>query len=192
MPNLMFGMMGNTGVPADEKVVRSTATPVQEDAPAAVESDSPQWNEEPETDNNPNLGIVNRTKASHWVQGEKYPPFWQAEVDNQAQHNLIIDQQVSTSGTAAAREAAGQFGHGSASYAVGIEPVGDLREGGKMGNDYFSAGKPDIQSTAGSYMSVPPGYDQITTSFVNATGKEESRKAGANRSPYDDWWNGGS
>jgi len=34
--NLLFGVMGNNGIPADEKVVRSTATPVQNDAPAAM------------------------------------------------------------------------------------------------------------------------------------------------------------
>lgn len=190
--NLLFGVMGNNGVPADEKVVRATATPVDKTAPAAMESDSPQWNELMETDGNPNLGIVTRTKASHWVEGQQSAPFWGAEVDAQTQHNLIVDRQVSSSGTAAAREAAGQFGHGTLSYAVGIEPVSDLREGGKMGNDYFSVGKPDIQSTAGQEMSVPPGYDAATTRKVAATGKVASRDTDASTvSPYDAWWRGG-
>lgn len=190
MPNMLFGLVGNASVPTDEKVVRSTATPVQKDAPAAVQEHAPGWNEIPEGDQNPNLGIVNRTEASHWVEGEQYPPFWGPTVNEQYEHNAIIDRQVSTSGTAASREAAGQFGHGTASYAVGIEPVGDLREGGKLGNDYFAAGKPDIQEDAGNYMSVPPGYDQAVTAKVNATGKNASRVAG--NSAYDAWWNGGS
>lgn len=189
MTSLMFGVMGNHGIPVDEKVVRSTATPVQKDSPAAMESDTPQWNEPAETDQNPNLGIVNRTVASHWVEGQQSAPFWQASVDEQFQHNALIDSRISTAGTAASREAAGQFGHGTASYAIGIEPVGDLREGGKMGNEYFAAGKPDIQETAGDYMSVPPGYDQSTRGMVAAAGKTAAREAG--NSAYDAWWNGG-
>jgi hypothetical protein len=187
--NLLFGMMGNHGVPADEKVVRATATPVDSGAPAAMETDAPQWGEKMETDGNPNLGIVNRTKASHWVEGEQSAPFWRSEVDAQVNHNLLIDQQVSTSGTAAAREAAGQFGHGTLSYGVALEPVGDLREGGKLGNDYFSVGKPDIQNGAGDYMSVPPGYDHGTAGAAAATGKGAAREAAA--SVYDVWWRGG-
>lgn len=187
--NLLFGVMGNNGVPADEKVVRATATPVDSGAPAAVESDVPQWGEKMETDGNQNLGIVNRTKASHWVEGEQSAPFWQAEVDAQTQHNYLIDRQISSSGTAASREASGQFGHGTLSYAVGIEPVSDLREGGKMGNDYLAVGKPDIQSTMNNEMSVPPGYDHQSVGMAAATGKTAAREAAA--SPYDTWWRGG-
>jgi len=188
MPNLLFGLVGNTGVPVDEKVVRSTATPVDDTAPPAVEDNPPDFNEIPQTDPNPNLGMVNRQTASHWVEGEQYAPFWGAEVAEQVEHNLIIDRQVSTSGTAAAREAAGQFGHGTASYAVGIEPVEDLRDGGQLGNEYLAVGKPDIQETAGSYMTTPPGYDQGITSKVNETGKANSRER---FSAYDAWWNEG-
>lgn len=188
MPNLLFGIAGNTEVPLDERTVRSTAVPVDETAPAAVQDDAPEPNEV-EVDSNPNLPIVNRQLASHWVEGEQYPPFWGTEVAEQYEHNAIIDRQVSTSGTAAARESAGQFGHGTASYAIGIEPVGDLRDGGKMGNEYFAAGKPDIQETAGAYMTTPPGYDQGVTAKVNATGKNASRAA---NSAYDAWWNGGN
>jgi hypothetical protein len=190
MTSLMFGVMGNYGIPVDEKVVRSTAQPVEKDAPAAMESDTPQWNEPAETDQNPNLGLVNRTVASHWVEGEQSPPFWQSSVDQQVEHNALVDSRISTAGTAAAREASGEFGHGTLSYAVGIEPTSDLREGGKFGNEYFSAGKPDIQSTMNNEMSVPPGYDQMTTAKVNQTGKDAMRQASG--SPYDAWWNQGN
>lgn len=190
MPNMLFGLMGNTEVPLDEKVVRSTAPPVEKDAPPAMESDVPQFNEPMETDQNPNLGMNNRTLASHWVEGQQSAPFWQGQVDNQFEHNAIVDSTISTKGTAAAREAAGQFGHGTLSYAVGIEPVSDLRDGGKMGNEYFAAGKPDIQSTAGEYMSVPPGYDQTAKGKAAATGKVAMKEAAA--SAYDTWWNGGA
>lgn len=190
MPNMLFGLIGNAGTPADEKVVRSTATPVDNTAPAAVQDHVPDFNEKPDTDDNPNLGIVNRQLASLWVEGQQYPPFWGDEVAEQADHNLLIDRQVSTSGTAAAREAAGQFGHGTASYAVGIEPTSDLREGGKLGNDYFSAGKPDIQETAGNYMTAPPGYDQATAAAAAYSGKGAARDSGnsAFDGAYDKYW----
>ncbi len=189
MTSLLFGVMGNHGVPVDEKVVRSTALPVEKDAPPAMESDRPEWNEPVESDPNPNLGMNTRTLASHWVEGEQSAPWWQGSVDQNAEHNTLVDSRISSSGTAAAREAAGQFGHGSMSYAVGIEPVGDLRDGGKMGNEYFAAGKPDIQETAGNYMSVPPGYDQATTGKAAAAGKTAAREAAT--SAYDAWWNEG-
>lgn len=189
MTSLLFGVMGNHGIPVDEKVVRSTALPVQKDAPAAMESDSPQWNEPAETDQNPNLGMNPRTVASHWIEGQQSAPWWEAAVNSQFEHNAITDSRISSSGTAAAREASGQFGHGSLSYAVGIEPVGDLREGGKMGNEYFSAGKPDIQEDAGNYMSVPPGYDHMSAGKAAAAGKSAAREAAA--SAYDAWWNEG-
>lgn len=192
MTNMLFGVMGNTGVPVDEKVVRATATPVEHDAPPAVQSEAPEFNEGVEADENPNLGIVNRTLASHWVEGEQYAPFWEGQVNDQVVHNAIIDKQVSTSGTAAAREAAGQFGHGSASYAIGIEPQQDLQGPGGFGNEYFSAGKPDIQDTAGNYMTVPPGYDQTNSIKASAAGKKYAREANQGGiSPYDLMWNGG-
>lgn len=189
MTSLLFGVMGNNGIPVDEKVVRSTATPVVDDKPAAMQEDVPEFNEGVEPDPDPNLGIVNRTLASNWTEGEQYAPFWQGQVSDQWTHNALIDRQVSTSGTAAAREASGEFGHGTAKYAIGIEPVQDLREGGAMGNEYFSAGKPDIQQTAGNYMTQPPGYDQSPSIMASATGKDAARVANqSGNSPYDQFW----
>lgn len=192
MTNMLFGVMGNNDVPVDEKVVRATATPVQVDAPPAVQKEAPEWNEGVEADTNPQLGMVNRTLASHWVEGQQYAPFWEGQVNDQVIHNVLIDKQVSTSGTAAAREAAGQFGHGTASYAVGIEPQQDLQGPGGFGNEYMSVGKPDIQSTSGDYMTVPPGYDQTNSIKASAAGKTYARNANAGGvSPYDVFWNGG-
>lgn len=186
--NLQFGLL-TQGVPADEKVVRNTAVPVDPDAPAAMQQDQPQQ-QEVETDHNPNLGMVNRQLASKWFPSIKFPPFWKPSVDDQAQHNLIIDRQVSTSGTAAAREAAGEFGHGTAAYAVGIEPVGDLQDGHKMGNEYFKANEKNIQSTMGDVMTTPPGTDQGTKGAVAGMGKVYARQA-ATAGLYNAFWNEG-
>lgn len=187
MTSLMMGQLWTTVVPADEATVRATAVPVFHDKPAAMADDMPVMSEV-ETDHDPNLGMVNRQVASKVGGGEKYAPFWADEVNRQDEHNAIIDRQVSTSGTAAAREEAGQFGHGTARYAVGIEPVGDLGDQGKLGNDYFQRNPRTIQDTADDTMMTPVPDKNVNTA---ATGKANSRKA-AQASMYNQFWNGGA
>lgn len=190
MTSLMFGHLSTTGVPADEKVVRSTATPFDISAPAAMQTDAPEMGEI-ETDGNPNLGMVNRQLASKWIPREKSTPSWIPEVNNQVQHNLIVDRQVSTSGTAAAREDAGEWGHGTMPAAIGIEPVGDLRDGGKMGNEYFVRNERDIQETADPTMMSPTkDFDRSAVGRVAGEGKRDARMA-AMAGAYNTFWNGG-
>ncbi len=190
MTSLYFGVLRD-GVPADEKVVRSTSEPYEADAPAAVQDSMPDAQEVP-TDKNPDLGMVGRQLASHWVPSEKSRPDWIPNADAAVEHNAIVDRQVATSGTAASREAAGVWGHGTMPYAVGIAPVDDLRDGGKMGNEYFVRNERDIQETAdNTMMSVPPGYDQSVKGRVAAEGKLSARES-AVASMYDSFWNGGN
>lgn len=189
MTSLYFGMLRD-GVPADEKVVRSTTEVYERDAPAAMQENPPEF-QEVETDDNPNLGMVNRQLASVWTPSQKSIPPWLAETDSQTEHNAIVDRQVATSGTAAAREARGEWGHGTMAYAIGIEPVGDLRDGGKMSNEYFVRTDRDIQETSdNTMMSVPPGYDQSVKGRVAAEGKVGARES-AQASAYDTYWNEG-
>lgn len=189
MPSIMFGQLSTIGVPASEEVVRTTATPVDINAPAAMQEDMPEMSEV-ETDPNPDLGMVNRQLASQWVDSEQYPPIHKWQVDADEEHNAIVDRQVSSSGTAAAREAAGVWGHGTAAYAVGIEPVGDLRDGGKMGNQYFVRDSRSVQATMDDSMSNAIGPDRSTIADVAATGKVNARKA-QQASLYAEYWNGG-
>jgi len=190
MTSLMFGQLFTGGVPADEKVVRSTATPYDISAPAAMQKDQPEMGEV-ETDGNPNLGMVNRQLASVWIDREKSRPNWIEEVDNQSQFNNIIDRQVSNSGTAAAREAAGIWGHGTIPAAIGIEPVGDLRDGGHMGNEYFVRQDRHIQETASKDMLNPTlDFDRSTVGRVAGLGKQNARDA-AMTAMYNTFWNGG-
>jgi hypothetical protein len=136
--------------------VRNTATPVSTTPHPRYRPKHPSGTNRIESDTEPEPGHGQpHPQLSHWVEGEQYAPFWSTSVDDQWQHNNIVDRQVSSSGTAAAREAAGHFGHGSASYAVGIEPVQTLQGAGGYGNSYLSAGKPPIQGPAGNYMSDP-------------------------------------
>lgn len=189
MTSLMFGTLTTIGVPADEKVVRNTATPVDMNAPAAMQDDMPEMGEV-ETDQNPALGMVNRQKASKWFPRIHFRPNWLPQVDSQTEHNAIIDRQVSTSGYAASQEEVGNWGHGTMPAAVGIEPVGDLRDGGKMGNEYFKRHDRDVQATMDNAMSTPPGYDHKIAGKAAATGKTAARLAAS--AGYDTWWNGGN
>src|SRR6478736_2351548 len=149
MSTLYWGALSDVGVPQDiEKVTRNTF-PVQVDAPPAEKQDAPDLNEV-ETDPNPELGYTGHQLASSWHQPEKAPPPGPTAT---AEHNAIIDRQVATSGTAASREAAGQWGHGSAAFAVGIEPT-PLEV--QFGTDYFAADKYDINGQSDSDYGVQP------------------------------------
>lgn len=176
------------GVPvADENVVRRNTFVVEPDAPPAEAQGAPEPNEV-ETDPNPDLGLVNRQVASEWKESEQYAPGWIPQVDANHNHNDIIDRQVSSSGTAAAREAAGQFGHGTLAHAVGIEPVGDLANPNtKMGNTYFVRDAQDINGTGAYAMSVPPGMDRDTVGAVAGEGKDDARDA-TQASQYAAWY----
>jgi hypothetical protein len=186
--SLFMGFISNAGVPADEKVVRNTATPVVPDKPAAMQDDMPMMGEY-DTDSDPNLGMDPRQLASKWSEGQRSTPAWIPEVAETTQSTTIINEQVSTSGTAASREQAGVTNK-NLSYAVGIEPVGDLREGGKMGNDYFVRNEREVQATMDASMTMPMGYDQRTTMLVENQGKTNARDAQA--AAYNAFWNGGN
>jgi hypothetical protein len=192
MTSLFFGQLNTVGVPADEKVVRSTTAVVQVDAPPAMQEDMPMRGEV-ETDPNPLLGMSSRQMASKWVEGEQFVPEIQLdELARADDHNGMVDRQVSSSGTAAGRESGGQWGHGTASFAIGIEPVGDLVEGGSFGNTYFERNPRDIQAGMGEYMTPAAGSaDQNTKGGVAALGKDNARKA-ASAALYNTFWNGGA
>ena len=179
MSMLLFGDLD--GVPADEAKVRATTAPVEEDAPPAEQQGAPEFNEV-ETDSNPNLGgLAHRQLASDSHQPEKYSPPWSAQAT--AEHNAIVDRQVASSGTAAAREEAGEFGHGTLPWAYGIEPT--IREGGAYGNEYFAADKREIQedpTTTADARGVQPalGLDREDIAGVAAYGNGAARDANNN------------
>lgn len=176
MSSLFMGSIIYNAAPVDEAVVRTTAVPVEHDAPAAVMDSAPDRNEVT-TDPNPHLGMVNRTLASAWHAPEKTAPGWIGQVSDGTAANAIINEQVSSSGTAAGREASGQWGHGTMAYAEGIEPVADLIDGGKMTNNYFAVDKLEANQYATDQMSVPPGYDHSQQARDANAGKVVSRKA---------------
>lgn len=190
MTSIMFGQMQTElGVPADEKVVRQTATPVDVNAPAAEQDDMPEQ-QEIETDPNPDLGMSPRQLASHWIEGST-ATVHSTTYSEQNASNQKIAAQVASSGTAAGREMAGQT-HKNLSYAVGIEPVQDLADPNhKLGNTYFVRDDRPVQQGAGEFMTVPPGMGNPgTLENLSQAGKDAARQA-AQSSPYDAFWNDG-
>lgn len=192
MTSLFMGNVVQSGVPADEKVVRSTAVPYYADKPAAVADDMPEM-QELEIDSDPNLGLAHRQRASMWVQGQRVQHNPDV-VSVQNASNQIIANQVSTSGTAADRELAGET-HTNLSYAVGIEPVNDLADPNhKMGNTYFVRNERSIQDTAGNMMSTPPGMytGNGVEGGIAAYGKVGARDAAqaGQYKLFGDWLNG--
>jgi hypothetical protein len=187
MVSLFMGQLTSNSVPADEAVVRRTATPANVNAAPAVMDNQPEP-QEVETDSNPDLGMNTRQLASAWTEGRRGTPVAGREdiTGSMAQ----INSQVASSGTAASREAAG-VSNKNLSYAIGIEPVGDLSGAGGFGNEYFVRNDREIQETMGREMSIPPGYDSQTTQQVAEAGKQGARAAGQATSIYDLFWNGG-
>lgn len=164
-----------SSVKQTDNEVRSTVEPVRTDGDTAEADHSPEWNEL-DTDESGNLvGLTPRMVGAKTNDMEKFSPWWARLVGgSDGNFNAVVDNQVSTSGTAAAREVAGQQGHGSMQYEESLEPV--IRTGGLFGNDYFQASDPHIQDGMGSYM-TPADEDNWAASVGAATAKKRSRDA---------------
>src|SRR3954469_16427338 len=104
--NLMWGYLNYGDVPAEEKDVRNTATPVNNDKPAAEMPHQPTM-QEFQSDPDPSLGMAPRQLASAWHQGQQAPPACAPCVPSVSESAYEINRQVSTSGSAANREMAG-------------------------------------------------------------------------------------
>lgn len=182
MSTLLYGLQ-RAPVPADEAEVRSTVDPSVPDAPPAEAAGPPEWNEV-ETDPNPHNGLATRQVASDWHQPEKYAPGW-AEQANVTPSFATVNARQAQVGTAAAREMAGEFGHGTAAFAIGIEPT--VRDGGSFGADYFAAEDRGAQDGIPNQMSLAPGVDHDDVSATAAAAMGASRDATA-ASTYAAWY----
>lgn len=168
----MFTMGMQTPAEVQESATRITDEPVRTDGEDAQQAKAPDFNEV-STDTSPELmGLRRRMEASYTVESQQYRPALLETAD--ATHNILIDDQVASSGTAAKREEAGISGHGSAQYAIGIEP--ELREGSKFGNTYFDRGGSPIQEGSGIAMNPIHG-DNWATAVIASQAASASRKA---------------
>lgn len=184
MSTLMWGVGAIDETATDPDDARATTEPIRDDGENASSDDSPEFNEL-ETDESGELdGLANREVAAHVNDSEKVDPWWIRLLTN---HNQIVDNQVSSSGTAARRESGGEHGHGTMQYGQSIEPV--IRDGASFGNDYFITNDSGIQDGAGEYMS-PFDSNNWVNAVHHSKATQNSRDA-TQASMYDAFFNGG-
>lgn len=159
-------------VAQDESAVRSTVEPIRTDPEEAQSTDAPDWNEN-ETDASGQLtGLSHHTPASAVEEVQKFKPWW--TVAASADYSTQVNNQISTAGTAAAREENGVQGHGTMQYTKSVEPV--IRDGGFYGSSFFSVDKPTVQDGQGNYM-TPSMPDHWGATVAQDSATKASRKA---------------
>ena len=170
MSTLLWSSPDRDPVPTDVAEVRSTITVVNEDAPPAVEEAPPEWNDA-DTDPDTDGGLTPHQLASYIKPGERYIGAHMATADTE--HNEIVNRQIASSGTAAQREATGQWGHGTMPVIEGIEPT--IVDGHAFGETYFAANQPEQVSTSGVSASAPA--DPATSAAAQAAAEANARAA---------------
>lgn len=169
MSTLIYDL-NSDGVESDEEHVRATVT-VVDDAPSAVEASRPDVNDaghDPDTGG----GLTRRDLASAVIPSARYAPtIGNANDDLTAR----VDNQISTSGTAAERERAGEWGHGTLHVQDATEPV--FKDGTQFSEDYFDVGERVVQDGTGMYMTSARQPDDATAFAVQERARVESRKA---------------
>jgi hypothetical protein len=158
--------------PLTEEQVRSTVEPIRDDGEKAEAQHAPEWNELDTDESDELVGLSPRVVGSDVHDSKQYAPWW-ADMASDP-HNIIVDRQVASSGTAAAREMQGEQGHGTMEYEVGIEPA--IRAGAAFGNDYFLSNPAQIQEGAGAYM-TPLGDDNFANAIAQSNATRNSRTA---------------
>lgn len=169
---LMWHVGDSQGASLTEEEAQTTVEPIRTDPEMAEAAHAPEFNEIDTDESGQLVGLAPRLVGSDTVDTEKYPPWWAEFADQN--HNSIVDNQVSSSGTAAAREMAGQQGHGTMQYALGIEP--EIRPGAAFGNDYFLSNPAVIQDGAGAYMN-PIDNDNWANAIAQSVGTQNARTA---------------
>jgi hypothetical protein len=121
-------------------------------------------------DTTPELTGLSRTTATadNTPSRQNPPPGYESDWTS------IIDNQVASSGTAAARESSGVRGHGSMAYDASIEPV--LREGARLGGDYFMSNAMPVQDGSTNQMGSTV-QDNLWASSAQAFAAKQARAA---------------
>lgn len=165
MTSALLGMSAR-GLDPDIDTVRQTLDPPRDDGPAE-EQTQPEWNDVPTDTSGQLSGLAPRQLAGDLHESEQYAPSMEIALEGQ-QFGHIIDNQISSSGTAAAREAAGIYGHGTEQYAVSLEPV--IRPGARFSSDYFVSNPLNVQEGSGDYMGSPivdPNWEGVAAERYN-------------------------
>ena len=176
MSTLLYGI-NRAEVPSDDAAVRSTVTVVTPEEAPAVQEHSPDYNET-FTDPDTGGGLTSRQVASHVVPSVQYVPLTGDANDD---HNAIVNRQVSTSGTAAAKELTGRWGHGTLMSVQGIEPA--IVDGQQFTEDYFKAPERTTQEDVRNMMTPAANSEPDTMAAAQTLGEANARAA-VNASQY--------
>lgn len=180
MSTALFALhAGNS--PADQELARATTERLNVDESPDVEPGVPEFNETVRATEQ-HAGITTSNLAPPYTESHKYAPEYAGQAQVGPSFSRINDRQA-TAGTAAQRELAGQYGHGTMPVTIGIEPI--VRDGGTFGDDYFGVDKPGIQPGMSAMMEMAPGYDSDITGALAGRGKTNSHDAAsAGNSPW--------
>lgn len=150
MTSALYAVGSTEPVPQTEEEARPGLEPLRTDGPAEA-TEAPDWNEL-HTDDSGQLigGLSRRTVAGDTHDTLTYLPWWSSLIGNIERGISTVFNRQADMGTAAAREVAGEQGHGTMQYAVDIDPV--IRPGQAFGNDYFSVMPKAVQEGAGFAM----------------------------------------
>ena len=161
----------NTSTPHEPEETRSTVTHVDNSEPAAVEPTPPGYNDA-RADADTEGGLTTAQLASYVLPSAPPAPAHKDERGNAIQSR--VNDTIATGGHAPAREAAGEWGHGTLQIVEGIEPT--IRDGLEYGRDYFAVSDSPV-TTSTAYMEATTVADPAT----QATGTDASRDAAAQR-----------
>lgn len=128
MSTLLYGLDDEITPEQTEGIVRTQDETIRSDDGGAQLDHDPQWGED-STDGTVELtGPARRDTQGAYHPSVKGPP---PGLNLHRDYNAPINDQVASSGTAAARESAGEWGHGTMPYEVSITPANPAEEFGK-------------------------------------------------------------
>lgn len=179
MASLLFQGHFATGLQEDE--AQETSRPIRSDMPidpaeGPAENSSPEWNAVNSDQSGEVIGLAERNLSSKTHESDRGiysgSPYDGIDLAS-TPHNILIDQQVSNSGYAAAKEQTGQMGHGSIWWEEGIEPLNPAQ---KYGNDYFQRDTLTANEGSGNYM-TPQRTVNYPQQYLQTVAQNRARAA---------------
>jgi hypothetical protein len=163
-------------VPQTEEEARPGLEPIRTDKEGAEAQHAPDWNEPQYDSGQLGAGLNRRTEGADTTDTVDYRPWWAGLIPGIKSGIEQMNEAQDTKGTAAAREIAGQQGHGTMQYADSIDPV--IRPGAAYGNDFFRVLPKGIQD--GSPDSMTPidndSYMHAVAQSRGVQGQGDARK----------------
>lgn len=174
MSSLLFQGQFATGL--DENEAQATLEPIRDDPQNVEMAEDPEWNQIQSDDSGQLIGLSPRVAASKTdpsgKETEEAPTgVTMGTYETAFDGNQDVSRRQASNGTAAAREEAGQFGHGSIQTEIGIEPLNPAQE---YGNDYFAVPDPGANYAGGNYM-TPPQNDNWPQQVAQARANQQAR-----------------